>query len=150
MFKLYMNTSAVNRQLKQLNTNVTTSVKDVHIPRYFQELQSIVAKATELARIQIKMATTETGKKRAAKSGGLPGRIESKKFYDNLKWEVKSQDKGVYKIRIGWFDGEPDWATYQELGFTHRSGMYVAGADALGEASRYIELEIEKLKRRKP
>lgn len=147
MFSVYLNTEQVTRQIKTFEAGLVTTVKDVHVPRYFQELQRIAAEATELGRIQIKLATTVTGKKRAAGGSGSPGRIDSGKFYNRLKWEARSRGKGLYEVRIGWLDGEPDWATYQELGFTHRSGMYVTGADALGAARRYAALEIEKLKR---
>lgn len=147
MFSLHLNTDQFSRQIKTFEAGLITTVKDVEIPRYFQRLQSIAADATELGRIQIKLATTITGKKRAAQGSGSPGRIESGSFHSKLKWEANRRGKGLYEVRIGWLDGEPDWATYQELGFTHRSGMYVVGADALGAARRYAALEIEKLKR---
>lgn len=146
MFSLNLNADKVTKQLRALDVGLATTIKEVKIPNYFQQLQKIAAAATELGRIQIKLATTDTGKKRAAAGGRGPGRIDSGKFYEKLKWKATRVDKGAYFIRIGWLDGEPDWAAYQELGFTHRSGMFVTGADALGAARRYAELEIEKLK----
>lgn len=143
MFKLFVDADDFNKQLKVLETSLVTTVRDVEIPQYFQQLQSIAADAVALARIQIKLATTETGR---ARGKGSAGRVETGKFIEGIKWEGRRRGKGLYEIRIGWLDGQPDWATYQELGFKHRGGMYVTGADALGTAQRYFEAELGKLR----
>lgn len=145
MLKLYINADQFTKQLKTLEKSIVTTIKDVQIPGYFQELQRIAAEATKVARVEIKLATTETGRRRAAAGGNGPGRIDTGKFYDGITWEARRRGKGLYEVRIGWLNGQPDWASYQELGFTHRSGMYVAGADALGSAQRYFENELAKL-----
>ena len=123
-----------------------TTIQDVRIPRYFQKLQSIAAKATEYAKIQIKLASTPTGEKRVQNGGREAGRYETGAFYDSFTWKVTKASKGEYEVRIGWLDNPPDYAAYQEFGFKHRSGMYVAGADALIAAERYMVNEIKKLK----
>lgn len=145
MFNFVFNEKEIIKDINKVEKYLVTTVKDVAIPRYFQRLQSIAADAVQIGRIQIKLATTETGRKRAA-LGGDPGRIETGEFYGKLKWEAVSTGKGEYRIRIGWLDGEPEYARFQEFGFQHRSGMYVTGADALGAAQRYFEKELAKLR----
>lgn len=146
MFTLAVNFREFDKSIEKLEQSMITTVKDVVIPGYFQQLQRIAAEATALARIRIKLATTPSGIARARSGSGQPGRIDTGAFYKGLSWRVRKEAKGAYSIRIGWLDGDPDYASYQELGFQHRSGMYVTGADALGEAHRYVENEIAKLK----
>lgn len=145
MFELRFNADAVTKQIKQLDAFLRARRDDVIVPYYFQQLQGIAARAANVGRQAIRDAVTETGKKRAA-SGGHPGRIDTSAFYNSFKWEVRAESKGVYRVRVGFIDNPPDYASYQDLGFIHRSGMVVTGADAIGAAERYAANEIAKLK----
>ncbi len=145
MFELRFNADKATKQIKQLDAFLRTRRDDVIVPYYFQRLQGIAARAANVGREAIRNAVTETGKRRAT-GGGQPGRIDSGKFLESFKWEVRAEAKGVYRVRVGFIDNQPDYASYQDLGFIHRSGMVVTGADAIGAAERYAANEIAKLR----
>lgn len=147
MLNIRFDADDFNKDLKTLQGDLLAFKDDVAVPYYFQRLQSILARAGAVGRQQIADAVTATGIARARNGGGEPGRIESHQFIDNFKATVgRSNGKGRYEFEIGWLNGSPNWASYQELGFLHSSGMLVTGADALGAAERFILNEIEKLK----
>lgn len=147
MLNMRFEANDFDKNLEVLQGDLLAFKDDVAVPYYFQRLQGILARAGAVGRQQIADAVTATGIARARAGGGEPGRIESRAFIDNFKATVgRSNGKGRYEFEIGWLSGSPNWASYQELGFLHSSGMFVTGADALGAAERYILSEIEKLK----
>lgn len=146
MLNIRFDADSFTKELKVLQGDVLAFKDDVVMPYYFQKLQSIIAAAGREGRQQIADAVTATGMRRAQNGGGEPGRIESGAFVNNFKTSARSDGKGRYSLEIGWLDAQPRWASYQELGFLHTSGMVVTGADALGAAERFILSEIERLK----
>lgn len=135
-----------SKQAKRLENRVVTHKREVVMPYYFQKMQTITSNATWIGREQIKDAVTRTGQARAAAGEGHPGRIVTEKFINGFKHTPGKKVGDNYEFEIGWLNQLPYYAAYQELGFKHRSGVYVTGADALGAAQRYIRLEMEKLR----
>lgn len=146
MIKVKFDEKALQRNIKNLTKRIEVFREDIVMPRYFQRIQSTLYTAQRLGRQVIADAHTPTGEARA-RAGGEPGRIETGAFVSNFKTDGGRKTPDGYLFKIGWLDDQPDWAKYQELGFKHRGGMIVAGADALGEVKRYIESELEKIKK---
>lgn len=142
MFDIRFAADSFTKELRALDGVLRAKKEDVVVPYYFQKLQGIAARAVKEGKQAIRDAVTPTGLSRP----GEPGRVVTGDFIDGFTWKVVSESKGNYIVRIGWLDAKPDYASYQELGFIHRSGMVVTGADALGTAERYVQNEIEKLK----
>ena len=136
----------LSKEAKVLENQIRSLKDEVVMPYYFQKLQSITYYATQAGKEQIRSAVTVTGAARAARGEGQPGRIKTGQFIDGFTLDNGKKVGDTYEFRIGWLDAKPDWAAYQELGFRHRAGMFVTGADALGETKRYIDNEISKLK----
>lgn len=146
MFKIAFDANKFTKELNTLQAYAKTYTEDVAVPYYFQKLQSILPRALQIGKQQIRDAVTKTGQARAARGEGEAGRVESHQFIDGLQYNVMKTAKGTYLVRYGWLNGEPNWASYQELGFVHSGGMIVTGADALGAMEMYIESEIDKLR----
>ena len=127
------------REITHLEKRVRTHLEDAVIPYYFQKMQSITFYARQKGQEAIKTAVNNVKSE--------PGRYETGAFLDGFTLDNgKKTGNKQYEFKIGWLNGKPDWSSYQELGFKHTSGMYVTGADALGEAERYIQSEVAKLK----
>lgn len=135
----------LTREIEDLKVTIESHMDEVVMPHYFQKMQSITYYAYQIGKQQIREAVTMTGRRRAAKGLGEPGRVETGKFIDGFTLDPGQRVGKTYEFNIGWLDGAPEWASYQELGFIHRGGMIVTGADALGAATRYIENEMDKL-----
>lgn len=138
------------RQLEKdtevLKRQIMSRLDEVIMPYYFQKLQSITFRAHQIGQETIKAATTPTGAARAAAGGNGPGRVDSGEFLAGFTLDSGRKFGKIYEFNIGWLNGTPRWASYQEMGFKHRSGAIVTGAEARAAAARYINNEIEKLK----
>lgn len=135
----------LDKQLEKLQHVIKSHKDEVVMPYYFQKLQSITFYAHAAGREEIRNAITRTGEARARRGEGVPGRIKSGKFIEGFTLDTGQRIGDTYEFNIGWLNGLPYWAVYQELGFKHRAGMFVTGADALGATRRYIENEMSKL-----
>lgn len=107
--------------------------EEVVMPRYFQFLQREVANAAEIMRSYIE------GHNFGDKNG--PGRVKTGKMRDSVKWEGRKDGKGIYRFRLGWLDGTPGYAIFQEQGT--RNG--VIAMNALGYTMDFLRTEIRLL-----
>lgn len=89
----------------------------------------------EITRLHISTRGTQ-------KSGKL-GRIETGEMLKAVKHSKRKAGDGRYTAEFGWIKGTPEYAKFQEEGFTHVGGGEVAGMYALSDAAEYVEKELE-------
>lgn len=117
--------------------------KEVTQKYYFQALQSIAASAADIMRNYIRYSpviATKTGK------GDTPprakGRNKTGNMADHVKWRLVESERGKrYKFNVGWIDGEPGYAIFQEQGT--KNG--VVGMNAIGYATDFVKQELKLL-----
>lgn len=104
-------------KMKFMKTRIETFT-DVQIKRYFQLLQYIFATYAEAMRMDIagKDYATPTGYARVARGGPGPGRIVTGAMIKGVKWRGRKISDSRYLFEIGWLDGRPGYAIFQEYG----------------------------------
>lgn len=117
-------------KMKHVQNRIAGYPEEVMTKRYFQLLQRTTAAAADVMREYI--ATHDFGDKNG------PGRVDSGKMRDSVKWEGRKDAKGVYRFRFGWINGTPGYSIFQEYGT--KNG--VVGMDALGYAAEFFRKEL--------
>lgn len=80
---------------------------------YFQSLQQLAAEGVDVMKNYIEYdpkVRTKTGEARGAK-----GRVKTGEMRDAVKWSGGKVGKN-YRFDIGWLDGRPGYAIFQEVG----------------------------------
>lgn len=126
---------------KKLANRITRAPEEIFVKYYFQKIQGIVAQARRIMIQTIDESVTEKGIERSRK-GGKPGRRDTDKMRDSV-WAKAYKEGTRYRAEVGWLDGRPGYAIFQEHGT--RNG--IVGMDALRKAGDYIEAEMDKLAR---
>ena len=103
-------------RMEQVKSTIEGFPKEVMQKYYFQTLQSISASAADIMRHYIKSdpgLATEASKNRTPPGG----RNKTGKMWESVKWKLVESQKGTYyKFEIGWLDGTPGYAIFQEHG----------------------------------
>lgn len=108
---------------------------------YFPELEKIANNGKEYMRYIILASETDTGRARAAQGGNGPGRVDTGTMYDSVRARV-NVNKNSFSALVGWLDGRPGYAIFQE----HGTKNGVKGMEAVQQAQEYMLSEIRKLK----
>jgi hypothetical protein len=108
---------------------------------YFPELEKIAENGKEYIRYIILASDTDTGRRRANNGGNGPGRVDSGTMYDSVRARV-NVNKDSFSALVGWLDGRPGYAIFQE----HGTKNGVKGMEAIQQAQEYMLSEIRKLK----
>ena len=108
---------------------------------YFPELEKIANNGKEYMRYIILSSETETGKKRANQGGNGPGRVDTGVMFDSVRARVNINKSG-FSALVGWLDGRPGYAIFQE----HGTKNGVKGMEAVQQAQEYMLSEIRRLK----
>lgn len=93
-------------------------------------VKQIAANAVELIKYIILTAPNKTKE---------PGRYDTGRMYDAVKFRFRPRTKG-FSVFVGWIDGRPGYAIFQELGTSNG----VKAMNAIGQASEYILSELKK------
>lgn len=115
--------------------------KEVAQDIYFPALEQIAKDGVDFMRFIIISATTMTGAQRAAAGGNGPGRVDSGKMYDKVNYRARKRAKNGFSLFVGWVDGQPGYAIFQENGT--KNG--VIGMEALRQTQEYMYAEVVKL-----
>lgn len=107
---------------------------------YYPKLTQIAQEGRDYMRYIILAASTPTGVKRQGQGGNGPGRVNTGQMFDSVRYRVR-QNKYNYSATIGWLDGKPGYAIFQELGT--KNG--VVGMNAVAQANEYMLSEIRAL-----
>jgi len=112
-------------KLKYVSQKLSAYTTDYIGKYYFQKLQQVAALAADVGRNYIEYSPsvrTPTGEARGAK-----GRVLTGEMRDNFKASVVSiQARTKYSVTLGWLDGRPGYAIFQELGTSN--GIKAMGA----------------------
>lgn len=130
--------------LRNLKNRIMGFPEETMTKFYFQRLQSITASAVDVQKNYIaydKRLYTETGKRRAALGGNGPGRIDTGKMVDGIKWRGRKVGKAKYQFDFGWLDGTPGYSIFQE----HGTKNGVKAMDSLGYAAQFVRTELRLL-----
>lgn len=134
--------SSDGKEIKKLAAAVVRKPEEILVKYYFQQVQRIAFEARRLMIKIINEAETETGRRRALK-GGKPGRIETGRMVEKVWARAYKTGSGGIAATVGWLDGRPGYAVFQEHGT--RGG--IVAMNALRAAGDYIEQEMDKLSR---
>lgn len=107
---------------------------------YYPQLEIIAQNGKASIRRTIEESTTRTGEERASKGGKGPGRIKSEKMYNSVRARVRKRKNG-FSAFVGWLDGTPGYAAFQELGVPGR----IDGMNAIGQAREEMLSQIKAL-----
>ncbi|ALJ19585.1 hypothetical protein [Microbacterium sp. No. 7] len=106
----------------------------------FDEAEEIVKDAAVEAVARVHAADTKTGRERAAKGKGLPGRHETGLMAEQIREYEITRSKREFVGRWGWLRVKRDYFDCQEHGTRHLAGMgalwgsYVHAQDRLWAA----------------
>lgn len=139
---------------KWLNLRVKVPAKDLDAVRskirgwpeevarevYWPALQQIAANGAEYIRFIILASDTKTGEKRVAAGGPGPGRVDTGEMFDNVGYRNRVT-AGGFSSFVGWINGRPGYAIFQELGT--QGG--IKAMNAIGQAQEYMLSEIRAL-----
>lgn len=110
-------------------------------PYFFQYLQSMMPEAVDVMQqyLNERPNWTETGIKRRAMGGNGPGRVKSGDMQRAISWrQIPTGRKGYYKFQVGWVNGEPGYAIFQEQGT--KNG--IKAMNAIGYTTEWLRNEI--------
>lgn len=88
--------------------------------------------------------TKEFIETRGTAKSGKRGRVETGQMRDSVKGEATKKGRQHHQAEFGWMSQAPDWARFQEAGFTHVGGSPVEGMFALGDAGVLAVEEAKK------
>lgn len=137
-FKIRVKTE--RQQFNAVRSIIRTYPEKVANEIYFPQLRQIAENGKEYMRYIILASDTATGRKRAGQGGNGPGRVNTGLMYDSVRARV-NQNKNSFSALVGWLDGRPGYAIFQELGT--KNG--VKGMEAVQQAQEYMLSEIRKL-----
>lgn len=112
---------------------------------YFQQLQSLLASAADVMKNYIEYdpsVRTQTGWARAALGGNGPGRKDTGALIDGITWSGRKVADGKYSFEVGWLNGTPGYAIFQEQGT--KTG--VRAMNSLEYVTNFIRQELQLLK----
>lgn len=75
---------------------------------------------------------------RGTEGTGKRGRVETGRMRDSVGSRMDEQSASGLQGRFGWLDEQPEYARFQEPGFTHTSGITVEGMFALSDAAEEV------------
>jgi hypothetical protein len=104
---------------------------------YFPALEQIAKNGRDYIRYIILESTTATGEARAAAGGGVPGRVDTGTMFDAVSYRIYKGNTS-FSASVGWTQGTPGYAIFQELG-TSRG---IEGMNAIITAREYMLSEI--------
>lgn len=107
---------------------------------FWPALEQISAEGADFIRFIILAAETETGKKRAALGGNGPGRVKTGTMFDMVGYRNRKTKNGFSSF-VGWVNGRPGYAIFQELGT--RNG--VKAMDAISQAQEFMLMKLREL-----
>lgn len=111
---------------------------------FYPQLEIIAQNGKARIREIIETSATKTGAERAARGGNGPGRIKTAKMYNSVRARVRKRKNG-FSAFVGWIDGTPGYASFQELGTANG----VMGMNAIGQAREEMLMQIKGLARGK-
>lgn len=129
-------------KLKHVQAQLTNFENGPVIKYLFQHLQYISASGADVGRNFIKYhpsVVTKTGEERASRGAGIAGRVDSGEMVNKFRWSGGKIGPGKYKFKVGWLDGTPGYAIFQEQG-TKRG---VVAMNALGYVTEYMRNEMK-------
>lgn len=115
----------INVSVKNLDVaraKIRTWPTEVADKVYFPALQEIANNGREYIRYTILASSTKTGEERAAAGGGQPGRYVTGALFDQVRARV-NVNKDSFTALVGWTDGTPEYAIFQEYGTRTIEGM---------------------------
>lgn len=127
-------------QLDTVRSKIRGWPEEVAREVYWPALQQIAASGAEYIRFIILASETETGKRRAAAGGSGPGRVDTGDMFDQVGYRNRVT-AGGFSSFVGWVNGRPGYATFQELGT--KNG--VKAMNAIGQAQEYMLSQIRAL-----
>jgi hypothetical protein len=130
------------KALTKMAARISQAPDEIFVKYYYQQVVRIVFQARKLMLKTIDESTTPTGAARARR-GGEPGRIDTGKMRKRVWARANKTGAGRYRADVGWLDGIPGYAIFQEHGT--RGG--IVAMNALQIAGDYIEEEMRKLGR---
>lgn len=107
---------------------------------YAPALEKIAESGVEFMRFVILDSATETGIARAGAGGNGPGRVDTGTMFDSVTSKINA-NKGHFAALVGWLNGTPGYAIFQELGTSHG----IEGMGALIQAREYMLSQIQAL-----
>lgn len=115
----------INVSVKNLDVaraKIRTWPTDVADKVYFPALKEIADNGREYIRYTILASSTKTGEERASAGGGSSGRYVSGTLFDQVRSRVNT-NKDSFTALVGWTDGTPEYAIFQEYGTRTIEGM---------------------------
>lgn len=106
---------------------------------YRPALEGIAAGGVAYIRSVIDTSTTPTGQRRRARGEGEAGRIETGRMKQMVRARIRPRKDG-FSMFVGWIDGRPGYAIFQELGTAQIEAM-----NAIPQAQEWMLSELRKL-----
>lgn len=110
------------KNLDVARAKVRTWPLDVADKVYFPALKEIANNGRDYVRYTILASSTKTGEERAGAGGGSSGRYVTGALFDAVRADVAA-NKDSFTARVGWTDGTPEYAIFQEYGTRTIEGM---------------------------
>ena len=107
---------------------------------YWPALAAIAAEGADYIRFIILDSKTETGEKRVAAGGNGPGRVDTGNMFDMVGYRNR-KTKGGFSSFVGWVNGRPGYALFQDLGT--KNG--VKAMNAISQAQEYMLMRMLEL-----
>ncbi len=128
--------------LYQMAARISRAPEEIFVKYYYQKVQKIAFEARRIILNTIDESVTAKGIARA-RNGGKSGREVSGKMKKGVWARAYKASANRYRAEVGWLDGRPGYAIFQEHGT--RNG--IVAMDSLRKAGDYIEAEMDKLGR---
>lgn len=123
--------------------SIERAPEEFFVKNYYRQIQRIAFDARRLIVEIIEESETPTGQRRAASGQGRPGRVDSEDMLKAVWARISKVGDKSYRMDVGWLEGKPGYAIFQEHGT--RTG--IKAMNALNRAADYIEDEVNKLAR---
>jgi hypothetical protein len=134
-------------QLDAVRATIINRPQKVMDQTYKPALKAIADEGRDYIRYIILASTTRTGEARVAAGGQYAGRRTGKSGRDSMYTRVRSRIRGGtgknqrFVIQVGWDEGKPGYAIFQEYGT--KNG--VVGMNALGQAHEFMLARIRRM-----
>lgn len=126
------------RHIDSVVSTIESLPDEIFVKYYYQKLRGIAARGARTIRHII---DTDTNTKNFEERGKVGRNGATGRMRDGVGWEVKKIGQHHYTFRVGWLDGTPGYAIFQEQG-TKRG---VQAMNAIAQAQEQMLSEIRQL-----
>lgn len=108
-----------------------------------KEIEGVIHEAADTAAESGSNITKHHIETRGTAKSGKKGRIETGAMRDAVSGRVTDKTLTSATAMFGWLEGSPDYARFQEPGFTHLGGGKVEGMYALADAKDEVIADLK-------